>query len=80
MSPFDLSVLFFFTAVLIKAAHDFTSFWQEDDELYNEMTELRRRKVPIQAQRRIPVQQARRKKARVTPIRTPDRKTDKRAA
>ncbi len=80
MSPFDLSVLFFFVAVLIKAAHDFTAFWQEEDEIYSEMTQLRRRKIPIQAQRRAAVQQPRRKKARITPIRTPDRKRDKRAA
>ena len=34
MSPFDLSVLFFFTAVLIKAAYECVEFWKEEDEIY----------------------------------------------
>lgn len=80
MSPFDLSVLFFFVAVLIKAAYECVEFWKEEDEIYGELTEMRRRKVPIQAQHKNPVMPTRRKKAYVTPIKSPDRKKDKRAA
>ena len=81
MSPFDLSVLFFFTAVLIKAAYECVEFWKEEDEIYGSLAESRgRRHAAVRPQRNAAVNANRRKRAYITPIKSPVRKKDKRAA
>ncbi len=81
MSPFDLSVLFFFTAVLIKAAYECVEFWKEEDEIYGSLAESRgRRQAAVRPQRNASVNAKRRKRAYITPIKSPVRKKDKRAA
>lgn len=34
MTLFDISVLFFFACVLVKAASDAVTFWKDEDEFY----------------------------------------------
>lgn len=81
MSPFDLSVMFFFTAILIKAAYECWNFWKEEDEIYGELADVRsRRQASVRGQKRAAVVCRRRKRAYVTPIKSPVRKKDKRAA
>ena len=76
MTLFDISVLFFFACVLIKAASDAVTFWKDEDELYSIATSKKvaplHRPAPVRTapssipvRRRSPAACAKRK---VTPI------------